>query len=116
MPDDFTPDHIQRELPTTIIGRSLQHYQQIGSTNDAVKRQARAGHAEGLVVLAEEQTAGRGRMGRGWAAPPGNSLVMALLLRPTWLPASEAFALTMLAGVALCEAIEQVTALQAALK
>src|SRR5262249_45438927 len=67
-------------------------------------------------VLAEEQTAGRGRQGRGWAAPPGSSLLMSLLLRPTWLPPTDAFTLTMLAGTALCEAIEQTLPIYAALK
>ncbi len=103
-------------LTTSIVGRPLLQYAQVGSTNDLAKQQARAGAAEGLVVLAQEQTAGRGRQGRGWAAPPGSSLLLSLLLRPTWLLPSDAFALTMLAGVALCEAVEQAAPLRAGLK
>ena len=116
MTEDFTPNHIQRGLETTIVGRAIEHYAQTGSTNDLARRQARAGHPEGLVILADQQTAGRGRMGRAWAAPPGSSLLLSLLLRPAWLPPADSFALTMLASVALCEAVEQVAPLRAALK
>ncbi len=113
---DLTPDLIGRDLPTAVVGRPLVVHAQVGSTNDLVRQQARAGQPEGLVVLAEEQTAGRGRMGRGWAAPPGSSLLLSLLLRPDWLLPADSFALTMLAGVALCEAVEQAAPLRAALK
>jgi BirA family biotin operon repressor/biotin-[acetyl-CoA-carboxylase] ligase len=116
MTHDLDPNVIQRGLPTTIVGRAVEHYAQVASTNDLARQQARAGRAEGLVLLAEEQTAGRGRMGRGWAAPPRSSLLMSLLLRPDFLAPSDSFALTMLAAVALCEAVEQVTPLHAALK
>jgi BirA family transcriptional regulator, biotin operon repressor / biotin---[acetyl-CoA-carboxylase] ligase len=115
MIEDLTPDRIQRNLHSTIVGRAIEHYAQAGSTNDLARRQARAGHPEGLVILANVQTAGRGRLGRAWAAPPGSSLLLSLLLRPTWLAPADAFSLTMLAGVALCEAVEQVMA-RAALK
>jgi BirA family biotin operon repressor/biotin-[acetyl-CoA-carboxylase] ligase len=114
--DDSALGVVGRDLATAIVGRPLLHYAQVGSTNDLVKEQARAGAAEGLVILADEQTAGRGRQGRGWAAPPGSSLLLSLLLRPTWMSPGDAFALTMLAGVALCEAVEQAAPLRASLK
>jgi BirA family transcriptional regulator, biotin operon repressor / biotin---[acetyl-CoA-carboxylase] ligase len=114
--NDGLLDSPDLNLTTSIIGRPLLQYAQVGSTNDLAKQQARAGTAEGLVVLAEEQTAGRGRQGRGWAAPPGSSLLLSLLLRPAWLLPSDAFVLTMLAGVALCEAVEQAAPLSAGLK
>ena len=116
MIEDLTPDRIQRNLDSRIVGRALEHYPQADSTNDLARRQARADHAEGLVILADAQTAGRGRMGRAWIAPPGSSLLLSLLLRPTWLAPADAFSLTMLAGVALCEAVEHVTPAHAALK
>ncbi len=116
MREDLTPESIQHDLQTTIIGRTIEHHPQAGSTNDLARRQAHAGHPEGLVILAEQQTAGRGRMGRAWAAPPGSSLLLSLLLRPIWLAPADAFYLTMLASVALCEAVEQVTPPRAALK
>ncbi len=59
-----------------------------------------------LLVVAEEQTAGRGRQGRRWLAPAGSALLMSLALRPTWLAPAQATALVQLASVALCEAVE----------
>lgn len=116
MSDNLRLENELGELPTHVIGHPLRSYRQVGSTNDLAREQARAGQPEGLVLLADEQTAGRGRLGRGWAAPPGSSLLLSLLLRPVWLAPADAFALTMLAGVALCEAVERATALPAALK
>lgn len=114
--DDLTPDLIRSGLNSTIVGRAIERYAEVGSTNDLARQQARAGHAEGLLILADRQTAGRGRLGRAWAAPAGSSLLLSLLLRPNWLSPADSFALTMLAGVALCEAVEQVAPLRAALK
>jgi BirA family biotin operon repressor/biotin-[acetyl-CoA-carboxylase] ligase len=94
----------------------LRHYEQVGSTNDLVREHARNGEPEGLVILAEEQTTGRGRRGRGWIAPPRTSLLLSLLLRPTWLAPADAFYLTMMTGVALCEVIEAMAPVRAALK
>jgi BirA family biotin operon repressor/biotin-[acetyl-CoA-carboxylase] ligase len=81
-----------------------------------VREHARNGEPEGLVIIAEEQTSGRGRRGRGWSAPPHTSLLLSLLLRPSWMASADAFYLTMMAGVALCEAIESMTPLHATLK
>jgi BirA family biotin operon repressor/biotin-[acetyl-CoA-carboxylase] ligase len=114
--DDLALDHLQRDLPHESIGQPLLFYARVGSTNDLVKARARAGDAEGLAILANEQTAGRGRQGHTWAAPPGSGLLISLLLRPSWLAPADTFALTMLAGAALCEAVEQVAPIPVALK
>jgi BirA family biotin operon repressor/biotin-[acetyl-CoA-carboxylase] ligase len=114
--DDLALDYLQHDLPGGGLGQPLLFYDQVGSTNDLAKQRARAGDAEGLVILADEQTTGRGRQGRTWAAPPGSGLLMSLLLRPAWLSPVDIFALTMLAGTALCEAVEQVAPVRAALK
>ena len=90
------------------IGHTIRHYAQVGSTNDLVRTAALANEPEGLVITTDEQTQGRGRRGRRWDAPPGSSLLLSVLLRPTWLPIDAVFAITMLAGVALCEAVEVV--------
>lgn len=97
------------------FGRPVYLFQQIGSTNDEARRLAGGGGQEGLIVVAEEQTAGRGRAGRKWITPAGAAIAFSLILRPN-LPASRAARLTMLAGVAACEAIEHVTGLRADLK
>jgi BirA family transcriptional regulator, biotin operon repressor / biotin---[acetyl-CoA-carboxylase] ligase len=92
------------ELQTT-IGREVRFFPSAGSTNDLLKAAARDGAAEGLVFVTDEQTAGRGRRGRSWSAPAGSSLLVSILLRPAWLPASDAFLLTVLAAVAAAEAL-----------
>jgi BirA family biotin operon repressor/biotin-[acetyl-CoA-carboxylase] ligase len=71
------------------------------STSGLLSRRAEAGAAEGLAILAREQTAGRGRAGRAWASPPGN-LYLSVLLRPAG-PAREAPQWSLLAGLALAE-------------
>jgi BirA family biotin operon repressor/biotin-[acetyl-CoA-carboxylase] ligase len=110
------PEIILPDLPTQVIGHPVRHYPQVGSTNELARRAAADGAAEGLVLSTDDQTAGRGRLGRGWAAPPGTSILMSALLRPSWLAPADAFAITMLAGVALCEAVEDVAPLSAGLK
>lgn len=115
LPEDLELALIRRRLDTQVIGGFLTRYERVASTNDLVRQRARAGHPEGLVILAEEQSAGRGRLGRSWVAGYGDALLLSALLRPV-IPPSEAFSLTMLAAVALCEAVESVTPLEARLK
>lgn len=69
-----------------------------------------------LLVTAEEQLAGRGRMGRRWEAPPGSALLLSLAFRPTWLSPVSGMALVWMAAVALCEAVEETTGLNPRLK
>jgi len=69
-----------------------------------------------LLVLADEQTSGRGRRGRSWQAPFGSSLLASLLLRPTFLPPEQAFLLTTMTGLAVAEAIARETGLAPTLK
>ncbi len=103
-------------LETVIIGREVRFFPSVGSTNDLLKNEARAGAAEGLVFVTDEQVTGRGRRGRHWTAPAGTSLLTSILLRPTWLPAPDAFLLTILAAVAAAEAVEAVSGLTVDLK
>ena len=103
-------------LGTRVVGREFHHVERTGSTNEDLKRRARAGAPEGLVLSADEQTEGRGRRGRTWVAPPGSSLLLSILLRPAWLPPIDGFFLTILGAVAGAEAVEQSTGLAAELK
>jgi BirA family biotin operon repressor/biotin-[acetyl-CoA-carboxylase] ligase len=82
---------------------------------DIAARHAAAGEPEGLVVVANEQTAGRGRAGRTWHARPNDSLLLTVLLRPN-LPVDRLGVLAPLAGVALAEAVEAETELKSWLK
>ena len=97
------------------FGHPVYLFRTISSTNDEAKRLAESGAPEGLLIVAEEQTAGRGRSGRSWITPPGHALAFSVILRPD-LPADCATQLTMLAGLAACHAIEQATPLKAVLK
>jgi BirA family biotin operon repressor/biotin-[acetyl-CoA-carboxylase] ligase len=85
------------------------------STNRVVIDLARAGEPEGLVVVADHQTAGRGRLGRSWQAPPGASLLVTLLLRPT-IAVADAHLLTIAAALAGAEACESVAGVRPGVK
>jgi BirA family biotin operon repressor/biotin-[acetyl-CoA-carboxylase] ligase len=89
--------------------------QETGSTNDDVLALARAGDPEGIVVVADHQTSGRGRLGRTWEAPAGSSLLLSILCRPDLSP-REAHLVTSAAGVSVAEAVREVTGVVARLK
>ncbi|MEV0131988.1 biotin--[acetyl-CoA-carboxylase] ligase [Dactylosporangium sp. NPDC050688] len=93
----------------------LRVVEETGSTNADVAAAARSGAAEGLVIVAERQTAGRGRLGRQWQSPPRAGLALSVLLRPA-VPAARWGWLPLLAGVALAEAVRRVARLDAYLK
>ena len=88
-----------------------------GSTNaDLLARATDPGSPEGQVLVAEEQTAGRGRLGRSWSSVPGASLTFSVLLRPDAVPAARRGWLTLLAGVAVASAVRSVGGVDAVLK
>ncbi|MED4599536.1 biotin--[acetyl-CoA-carboxylase] ligase, partial [Paenibacillus validus] len=89
---------------------------EVDSTQIVAQQLTAAGAPEGAVVLAELQTAGRGRMGRRWHSPKGKGLWFSLILRPDWLPLSQTPQLTLLTAVSLCRAVRQVTGLDAGIK
>ena len=96
-------------------GVRLRLFRSISSTNTVLKGLAEAGEEEGLCLIAEEQTAGRGRLGRSFFSPPESGLYMSLLLRPT-LPAADAVNITACAAVAVAEAIESLAPVRAEIK
>lgn len=100
---------------TRILGHPVVYQPVVDSTQLLAHRAAQAGAAEGLVVLADEQRAGKGRLGRQWLAPFGSSLLMSILLRPQ-LPATQAGRLTMCVGLGTAEAVEALTGLVVQLK
>jgi BirA family transcriptional regulator, biotin operon repressor / biotin---[acetyl-CoA-carboxylase] ligase len=87
------------------IGREIIRLGRVASTMDVLDGYARAGESEGLVVVASEQTAGRGRAGRTWIAPAGHNLLCSILLRPTLSP-NQLGVLPLVVGVAVAETIE----------
>jgi BirA family biotin operon repressor/biotin-[acetyl-CoA-carboxylase] ligase len=108
-------ESIEKGLTTAFVGRRVIYHRSIGSTNDVAKGLAARGAPEGTLVIADEQTAGKGRLGRRWLAPPGTSLLISLLFRPE-LAVHQAQRLTMICSLAVVEAIEAVTGLAAAIK
>ncbi len=96
----------------------VEWHDEIGSTNTELLDRARRGAPEGMVLIADLQTAGRGRRGRRWTAPPGTSLMMSVLLRPPPgpLPPSRAALVTLAVGLAAVDACEQASGVRPRLK
>jgi BirA family biotin operon repressor/biotin-[acetyl-CoA-carboxylase] ligase len=114
--DELGEVEIQAALTTAWLGRTYHYLGSVGSTNDHLKAMsADADVPEGAVLLADYQSAGRGRLDRRWEAPSGTALLFSVLLRPEW-PAERALWLVMLAGLAAIEAIEVIAGLPALLK
>jgi BirA family biotin operon repressor/biotin-[acetyl-CoA-carboxylase] ligase len=111
----LTAERILAGLETAFVGRNLEHWPEIESTNARARHLAEAGAPEGTVVITDHQTAGRGRLGRQWIAPAGSSLLMSLLFRPKVTP-TQVHRLTMICGLAAVDAIEAETGLKAGLK
>ena len=94
----------------------IHRFATIDSTNTWVMEQARNGAAEGLVAVAAEQTAGRGRLGRTWVSPPGGSLLMSVLLRPSQLPADRLHLATAAVAMSGADAVALIAEVQPSLK
>jgi BirA family biotin operon repressor/biotin-[acetyl-CoA-carboxylase] ligase len=117
--DHLTPEAIRHNLGTSEIPRRVLCYARASSTMDVARAHLNEQPADAfpLLVQADEQTAGRGRMRRPWASAPGTSLLFSLVLRPQWhFPPDDAAMLVWLAGVSLCEGIASMTPLQPRLK
>jgi BirA family transcriptional regulator, biotin operon repressor / biotin---[acetyl-CoA-carboxylase] ligase len=96
--------------------RRVEVVEEVESTNSALAERARAGAGPGLVLIAEHQTGGRGRLGRVWSAPPRSGLTFSVLLDPAGVPAEHWPWIPLLAGVAVAEAVRRGTDVEASLK
>jgi BirA family biotin operon repressor/biotin-[acetyl-CoA-carboxylase] ligase len=105
-PGGLTEGEIASALLTEWLGRTLLCKALTGSTNSDVSALGRSGAPEGTVVVADAQTAGRGRLGRTWVSRPGLNLYLSILLRPRIVPAA-APQLALVAGLAVAEAFEE---------
>jgi BirA family biotin operon repressor/biotin-[acetyl-CoA-carboxylase] ligase len=103
IPDRLGALEIGPLLNTHDLGQALHCREELPSTNDRARELADGGAAHGEVVIAESQTAGRGRRGRSWSSPPGQNLYLSVILRPS-LPPQRAPELTLVASVAACDA------------
>jgi BirA family transcriptional regulator, biotin operon repressor / biotin---[acetyl-CoA-carboxylase] ligase len=97
--------------PTAGAISRLERFGAVGSTNDIVRSWLADGEPEVCVAVADQQTAGRGREGRVWAAPPGAALLLSCGFRPTWLPADRVWRLGAAVSLAMCDASEEVAGL-----
>lgn len=113
--DKLSAELLARGLNTRLLARRIVYFEQIGSTNDVARALADAGEPAGTLVIADAQSAGRGRLGRAWRAPACSSLLMSLILRPALLPA-HAPRVTMAVALGVGEAIGAATGLPAQLK
>jgi BirA family biotin operon repressor/biotin-[acetyl-CoA-carboxylase] ligase len=96
---------VERRLNTRYIGRHLLYLQTASSTQDVARTEAERGGPVGTAVLAEEQTAGRGRLGRAWVSPAGKNLYVTLVMRP---PAPKLRVLSIVSPLAIAEALEPI--------
>ncbi len=119
MNDSLTETAVSSQLSTKWIGHNYHYYASIGSTNEELKtRASQEGDTpipEGTVILTDFQSQGKGRLQRKWEAPPKTSLLFSILFRPDW-PGEQANWLTMIAALAVVEAIEAQTNLQPGIK
>jgi BirA family biotin operon repressor/biotin-[acetyl-CoA-carboxylase] ligase len=115
VPDILTPDMLRRRLKGSLFGKHIHHFFKTDSTNRVALELGHAGELEGTAVLAEEQTAGRGRAGRSWVSERAAGIYVTLLLRPRLAPV-QAPLLTMMAGLSVHAAVEAVTGLNVDLK
>jgi len=115
VPDRLYPEEIKRGLLPTELTWNVVYYPEVSSTNEVAKKLADDGAAEGTVVIADAQTAGRGRLGRSWHSPPGVGIWLSLILRPPVAPPT-APQLTMTAAVAVCKVLRQATGVDVGIK
>jgi BirA family biotin operon repressor/biotin-[acetyl-CoA-carboxylase] ligase len=113
-------EQIERHLETSFIGRVSdcpnELWESIDSTNTRASQLAALTPEEGAIVMAREQTAGRGRLGRTWISQPDTGVYMSIILRPQARPLNELSLLTMGCGVAVAEGIEAVAGISIGLK
>jgi len=106
VPDRLLPNEVSRHLETQWMAQDLLCFEEVDSTNQLARDAARAGAAEGTVVIADAQRRGRGRRGRSWVSPARRNLYLSVVLRP----GSEVEYLSLLslvAGVAVCDAMRE---------
>ena len=110
--DSLSADSISRDLETRFVGQRVMYYPSLTSTMEAARQEAQQGVVEGTVVVAGEQTAGKGRLKRAWLSPGGN-IALSVILRPG---VADLSSLIMLASLAVVHSIETVTGLKSQIK
>lgn len=111
VPDVLVPELLRRRLHGSVFGKRIYHFFKVDSTNRVVLRLGHEGEPHGAVVIAEEQTAGRGRAGRAWHSEKTSGIYMTVLLRPPIAPV-QAPLITLLVGLAAHDAVADQTDLK----
>lgn len=114
-PDRLLSEEIQDGLQATVIGREMVCFAETDSTNHRAALLAEGGARDGTVIVAEAQSAGKGRLGRRWASPAGVNLYLSIILRPTIAPRAAPL-LTFLSSLATARTIELETGLRPTVK
>ena len=104
VPDLLLPNEVQTDLETEIVGKNISYHITTDSTNRIAKELANGGAADGTVVIAEEQTGGKGRLGRSFFSPKYKSILMSIILKPRFLP-HDAPKCTLMTAVAVAKAM-----------
>lgn len=110
---DLSTTLLRRELRTKLIGQNVLYYPITSSTMDVAKQAVKEGAVEGTIVISDHQTAGRGRFGRNWWAPPDSSILLSIILHPRL---EQLRHLNMAATLAVAQSIEKVTGLKPVIK
>lgn len=105
-PELLTLDNIKRHVRTMTIGRNVVYHEKVDSTNTLAKKLADKGAAEGTIVVAEEQTGGRGRLNRSFLSPFAQGVWFSVILRPVF-PPMEVSKMTLVAAVAITRALRK---------
>ncbi|MEQ1353536.1 MAG: biotin--[acetyl-CoA-carboxylase] ligase [Candidatus Acidiferrum sp.] len=115
VPDILTPDMLRQRLRGSLFGKRIYHFFKTDSTNQVALELGHAGEPDGAVIIAEEQTSGRGRAGHSWHSERAAGIYTTILLRPRLAPV-QAPLLTMMAGLSAREAVQSATGLSVDLK
>jgi BirA family biotin operon repressor/biotin-[acetyl-CoA-carboxylase] ligase len=105
-PDTLTAAEVNPFIKTEIIGKNIVHFDTISSTNTKAKELANDNCPNGTIIVSEEQTSGRGRLGRQWVSPKGKGIWMSIILRPD-IPPMEAYKVTIIAAAAVHGALTE---------
>lgn len=105
-PDILSVNGIRKHLDTRFIGKKITALESVDSTNNYLKKAGLSGEESGAVVIAREQTSGKGRLGRKWKSNKDDSVIFSFILRPR-LSLSEISAITLLSGLAVCVAVRE---------
>ena len=104
-PDTLIDTEIRYNLKTKFIGQTVFTFQSVKSTNDIAAGYAESGEAEGTLITSEEQTKGRGRLGRNWHSPKGCNAYLSIILKPEFRP-DKAPAISVMTALALAESLQ----------